>query len=217
MIRMVNVIATIPGTRADRIALATHYDTKRESRFRFVGASDAASSTAAVLELGRVMKAQSHEYTIELLFFDGEEAVIEWVGNDNTYGSRHYVDVAKKNGSLSSLKALVLLDMIGDRNLNIRRETTSTRWLNDVIWASAKKLGYTREFVDEDFAIGGDDHFPFLAAGVPAVDIIDFDYPAWHTAQDDLDHVSARSLQVVGDVILDAWPQIERRLSAAPR
>jgi len=105
--------------------------------------------------------------------------------------------------------------MIGDRNLNIRRESSSTRWLNDVIWASAKKLGYTREFVDEEFAIGGDDHFPFLAAGIPAVDIIDFDYPAWHTAQDDLDHVSARSLQVVGDVILDAWPQIERRLSAA--
>ena len=214
MIRMVNVIATIPGRRADRIALATHYDTKRESRFRFLGASDAASSTAAVLELGRVLKARQNDYTIELIFFDGEEAVIEWTGNDNTYGSRHYVQAARQNGTLAGLKALVLLDMIGDRNLNIRRESNSTRWLNDVIWAAAKQLGYTREFVDEDFAIGGDDHFPFLAAGVPAVDIIDFDYPAWHTAQDDLDHVSARSLQVVGDVILAAWPQIERRLSA---
>jgi Zn-dependent M28 family amino/carboxypeptidase len=214
MIRMVNLIATIPGRRPDRIALATHYDTKRESRFRFVGASDAASSTAAVLELGRVLKARQNDYTIELLFFDGEEAVIEWVGNDNTYGSRHYVQAARQNGSLAGLKALVLLDMIGDRNLNIRRESSGTRWINDVIWASAKKLGYTREFVDEEFAIGGDDHFPFLAAGIPAVDIIDFDYPAWHTAQDDLDHVSARSLQVVGDVILDAWPQIERRLAA---
>ena len=215
MIRMVNIIATIPGRRTDRIALATHYDTKREARFRFLGASDAASSTAAVLELGRIMKARQNDYTIELLFFDGEEAVIEWAGNDNTYGSRHYVQAARQNGSLATLEALVLLDMIGDRNLNIRRESTSTRWLNDAIWASAKKLGHTREFVDEEFAIGGDDHFPFLAAGVPAVDIIDFDYPAWHTAQDDLDHVSARSLQVVGDVILDAWPQIERRLASA--
>jgi len=215
LIRMVNIIATIPGRRPDRLALATHYDTKRESRFRFVGASDAASSTAAVLELGRLLKGRQNDYTIELLFFDGEEAVVEWVGNDNTYGSRHYVQAARQNGTLAGLKALVLLDMIGDRNLNIRRESSSTRWLNDVIWASAKKLGYTREFVDEEFAIGGDDHFPFLAAGIPAVDIIDFDYPAWHTAQDDLDHVSARSLQVVGDVILDAWPQIERRLSAA--
>ena len=210
-IRMVNLIATIPGRRPDRIALATHYDTKREQRFRFVGASDGASSTAAVLELARVLKSRQNDYTIELIFFDGEEAVIEWAGTDNTYGSRHYVQTAQKAGTLASLKALVLLDMIGDRNLNIKRESTSTRWLNDIIWASARKLGYTREFVDEDFAIGGDDHFPFLLAGVPAVDIIDFDYPAWHTAQDDLDRVGARSLQVVGDVVLDALPQIEKR------
>jgi Zn-dependent M28 family amino/carboxypeptidase len=211
-IRMVNVIATIPGTRRERIALATHYDTKLERRFRFVGASDGASSTAAVLELGRVLRGRQNDFTIELIFFDGEEAVVEWEGTDNTYGSRHYVQAAQKAGTLASLKALVLLDMIGDRNLNIRRELNSTRWLNDVVWASARRLGYTREFMDDDFAIGGDDHFPFLAAGVPAVDVIDFDYPAWHTRDDDLDRVSARSLQVVGDVVLDALPQIERRL-----
>jgi Zn-dependent M28 family amino/carboxypeptidase len=216
-IRMVNIIATIPGRRTDRIALATHYDTKREQRFRFVGASDGASSTAAVLELARVLKSRQNDYTIELIFFDGEEAVIEWAGTDNTYGSRHYVQTAQKAGTLASLKALVLLDMIGDRNLNISRESTSTRWLNDIIWASARKLGYTREFVDEDFTIGGDDHFPFLLAGVPAVDIIDFDYPAWHTAQDDLDRVGARSLQVVGDVVLDALPQIEKRVASTAR
>ena len=104
--------------------------------------------------------------------------------------------------------------MIGDRNLNIRRESNSTGWLNDIVWASARKLGYTREFVNQDFTVGGDDHMPFLAAGVPAIDIIDFDYPAWHTAQDDLDRVSARSLQVVGEVVLDALPQIEKRLAS---
>jgi Zn-dependent M28 family amino/carboxypeptidase len=103
--------------------------------------------------------------------------------------------------------------MIGDRNLNIRRESNSTAWLTDVIWASARTLGYAAHFLDEEFPTGGDDHFPFLAAGVPAVDVIDFDYPAWHTAQDDLDRVSARSLQVVGDVILDALPAIERRVA----
>lgn len=216
-VRMVNVIATLPGRRPERIALGTHYDTKLERRFRFVGASDGASSTAAVLELGRVLKGRQNELTIELIFFDGEEAVrTEWEGTDNTYGSRHYVDAAKRAGTLSTLRALVLLDMIGDRNLNIKREANSTQWLNDIIWASARRLGYNREFVDDDFAIGGDDHFPFLAAGVPAVDIIDFDYPAWHTAQDDLDHVSARSLQVVGDVVLDALPQIERRVVSTP-
>ena len=216
-VRMVNVIATLPGRRADRIALATHYDTKLEQRFRFVGANDGASSTAAVLEIGRVLKGRQNDYTIELIFFDGEEAVrTQWEGTDNTYGSRHYVRAAQQAGTLASLKALVLLDMIGDRNLNIRRESNSTGWLTDIIWASARQLGYTREFVEDEFAIGGDDHFPFLAAGVPAVDIIDFDYPAWHTRSDDLDHVSARSLQVVGDVVLGALPQIERRL-ASPR
>jgi Zn-dependent M28 family amino/carboxypeptidase len=214
---MVNVIATIPGRRPDRIALATHYDTKLFRELRFVGASDAASSTAAVLELARVLKARQNEFTIELLFFDGEEAVVDWYrNNDNTYGSRHYVETARKAGTLAGLKALVLLDMIGDRNLTIRRDSNSTRWLTDTIWASAEKLGYRANFLSEETTID-DDHMPFLRAGVPSVDIIDLDYPAWHTAQDDLDRVSARSLQIVGDVVLDALPQIERRLSTAPR
>ncbi|MSO81995.1 MAG: M28 family peptidase [Acidobacteria bacterium] len=215
-VRMVNVIATIPGRRPDRIALATHYDTKLFREFRFVGASDAASSTAAVLELGRTLKARQHDYTIELLFFDGEEAVVDWYrSNDNTYGSRRYVETAQTAGTLPGLKALVLLDMIGDRNLTIRRDSNSTRWLTDIVWASATKLGYRANFLAEDTTID-DDHMPFVRAGIPSVDIIDLDYPAWHTAQDDLDRVSARSLQVVGDVVLDALPQIERRLSSPP-
>jgi len=214
-VRMVNVVATIPGRRADRIALATHYDTKLFREFRFVGASDGASSTAAVLELGRVLKGRQNDYTIELLFFDGEEAVVDWYrNNDNTYGSRRYVQTAQKAGTLAGLKALVLLDMIGDRNLTIRRDSTSTRWLTDIIWASAARLGYRAYFLQEDTTID-DDHVPFVKAGVPAVDIIDLDYPAWHTAQDDLDRVSARSLQIVGDVVLDAIPQIEKRLASS--
>ena len=142
-LRMVNLVATIPGRRPERIALATHYDTKLFREFRFVGASDGASSTAAVLELGRVLKARQNEFTIELLFFDGEEAVVDWNrNNDNTYGSRRYVETAQKAGTLGGLKALVLLDMIGDRNLTIRRDSNSTPWLTDIIWASAAKLGY---------------------------------------------------------------------------
>lgn len=213
-VRMVNVIGTIPGRRADRIALATHYDTKLFREFRFVGASDGASSTAAVLELGRVLKGRQNDYTIELLFFDGEEAFVDWYrNNDNTYGSRHYVQAAQKAGTLSGLKALVLLDMIGDRNLTIRRDSNSTRWLTDIIWASAAKLGYRSYFLNEETTID-DDHMPFLRAGVPAVDVIDLEYPAWHTPQDTLDAVSARSLQIVGDVVLDALPQIEKRLAS---
>ena len=214
-VRMVNIIATIPGRRADRIVLATHYDTKLFREFRFVGASDGASSTAAVLELGRVLKAQPNEFTIELVFFDGEEAVVEWRAGDNTYGSRHYVEAAQKAGTLGTLKAFVLLDMIGDRNLNIRRDSNSAKWLTDVVWASARKLGYASSFPNDETTID-DDHMPFVHAGVPSLDIIDLDYPAWHTVQDDLDHVSARSLQVVGDVVLDALPDIQKRLASAP-
>jgi len=215
-LRMVNLVATIPGRRPERIALATHYDTKLFREFRFVGASDGASSTAAVLELGRVLKARQNEFTIELLFFDGEEAVVDWNrNNDNTYGSRRYVETAQKAGTLGGLKALVLLDMIGDRNLAIRRDSNSTPWLTDIIWASGAKLGYRAYFLSEETTID-DDHMPFVRAGVPSVDIIDLDYAAWHTAQDDLDRVSARSLQIVGEVVLDAIPQIERHLAATP-
>ena len=205
VIKMTNVIATIPGRRPERIALATHYDTKLFREFRFVGASDGASSTAAVLELGRVLKARQNDYTIELLFLDGEEAVnTEWRDPDNTYGGRYYVRRREAGGRPGRAQGALLLDMIGDRNLGIRREANSTRWLADIVWTSAAKLGYSTTFIPQDIGQIEDDHLPFLAAGVPSVDIIDLDYPQWHTAQDDLDHVSARSLQIVGDVVLDA-------------
>ena len=212
-IKMVNLIATIPGRRPDRIILASHFDTKLFREFRFVGASDGASSTAALIELARVIKGRGQlPFTIELLFLDGEEAIGEWQGTDNTYGSRYYVDAARKSGSLKSLRALVLLDMIGDRNLTIRRESNSTRWLTDIVWGVARKLGH-RAFMDEETTVE-DDHIPFLKAGVPALDIIDLDYPAWHTAQDTLDAVGARSLQVVGDVVVASLPLIEAHLAS---
>jgi len=211
-IKMVNLIATIAGQRPDRIVLASHFDTKIFRDFRFVGASDGASSTAALLELGRVLKARPQlPFTIELLFLDGEEATGEWQGTDNTYGSRHYVAAAGQAGTLKSLRALILLDMIGDRQLNMRREQNSTPWLTAIIWNTAKKLGHGAQFLDEVTPIE-DDHIPFLKAGVPAVDLIDLDYPAWHTAQDTLDNVAARSLQIVGDVVVAALPEIEQRL-----
>lgn len=214
-VKMVNIIATIPGQRSDRIVFASHFDTKLFRDLRFVGASDGASSTAALLELGRVIKARGQlPFTIELLFLDGEEAVVEWQGTDNTYGSRYYVEAARKSGSLKSLRALILLDMIGDRNLTIRRESNSTRWLTDIVWGAAKKLGH-RAFMDEETTVE-DDHIPFVKAGVPSLDIIDLDYPQWHTAQDTLDAVGARSLQVVGETVVAALPEIEARLLKNP-
>jgi glutaminyl-peptide cyclotransferase len=210
-VKMVNLIATIPGKSADRIVLGSHFDTKLFRDLRFVGASDGASSTAALIELGRVIKARGQlPFSIELLFLDGEEAVVEWQGNDNTYGSRYYVEAARKSGALKTLRAFILLDMIGDRNLTIRRESNSTRWLTDIVWGTAKKLGH-RAFMDEETAVE-DDHLPFVKAGVPSLDIIDLDYPQWHTAEDTLDAVGARSLQVVGETVVAALPQIEARL-----
>ena len=211
-IHMVNLIATIPGTSKNRIVIAGHFDTKRYREFRFVGANDGGSSTAFLIEMARVLKTRRHALTIELLFLDGEEAVGEWQGTDHTYGSRHYVQVAKRDGSLASLKALLLVDMIADRDLRIRRDQNSTSWLTDIVWNAARtqKLG---EYFPNDRTEIEDDHLPFIEAGVPALDIIDLEYDAWHTPLDTLDAVSARSLQVVGDVLLAALPQIEQRLS----
>ena len=208
---MANVIATIPGRRPQRIAIASHFDTKLFREIRFVGASDGASSTAALLELARALKTRQNEFTIELLFFDGEEAVVEWSRSDSTYGSRYYVDAARKAGTLKDLRALVLLDMIGDKDLVIRRDSASTPWLVDLVWAAAARIGHRGVFSNELTAVD-DDHMPFITAGIPAVDIIDLDYPAWHTAADTVENVSARSLQIVGDVVLAALPDIESKL-----
>lgn len=209
-IEMVNLIVRLPGRRTDRILFTGHYDTKLFKDQVFVGASDGASSAAFLIELARVLKDQAREFTYEFVWFDGEEAVVEWQGLDHTYGSRYYVQAAQKANALASIKAMILVDMIGDRDLRIRREQRSTAWLKDIIWGTAKRLGHGGVFLDEETPIE-DDHVPFLDAGVPAVDLIDLEYPAWHTPADTLEKVSARSLQIVGDVLLAALPEIEKR------
>ncbi len=212
-IPMVNLIATIPGARPERIAVTGHYDTKLFKEFRFVGANDGGSSTALLIELARVVKARQNAFTIELIFFDGEEATLrDWGGTDHTYGSQYYVDSGRKAGTLSGLKAMVLVDMIAERSQRFMRETNSTEWLTDIIWSTARKLGHGSIFVNASTPIE-DDHIPFLKAGVPSADIIDLDYPAWHTAGDTLDQTSARSLQVVGDVVVASLAPIEARLA----
>jgi len=210
--RMVNLIARIPGASPDRIVFAGHYDTKLFREFRFVGANDAGSSTAFLIEWARVLKSRPNAFTSELLFLDGEESLrTDWLDPDNRYGSRHYVRTAQHDGSVKQIRAMILVDMIGERDPRFKRESESTRWLEDLIWRAAKRLKHGEVFVDEEMAIE-DDHYPFLRAGVPAVDIIDLDYGPWHTAGDTLDKVSARSLQVVGEVLLDALPEIEKKL-----
>ena len=212
-IPMVNLVATIPGTRRERIAITGHYDTKLFREFRFVGANDGGSSTAFLIELARVLKARQNTFTIELIFFDGEEATLrDWGQTDHIYGSQYYVDSGRKAGTLGSLRAMILVDMIADRSQRFMREANSTEWITDIIWSSARKLGYGSIFVNAATPIE-DDHIPFLKAGVPSADIIDLDYPAWHTEADTLDQTSARGLQVVGDVVLASLAPIEARLS----
>jgi glutaminyl-peptide cyclotransferase len=221
-INMVNLIVRLPGKRTDRVLITGHYDTKLFKEFAFVGASDGASSAAMLIELARVLKTRPREFTYEFVWFDGEEAVcFDWSecgrpGNpDNTYGSRYYVDAARKANALTSVKAMILLDMVGARDLKLRKDTgMSTAWLIDLFWSTARKMGHAATFLDLDGPVGGDDHEPFFKAGIPTIDLIDLnDYPQWHTKDDDLAHVSARSLQIVGDVVLAALPDVEKRLA----
>ena len=211
-IRMVNIRATLPGQEhgKGRIVIGGHYDTKLFHEFPFVGANDGGSSAAFLLELARALKGRANALPIELLFLDGEEAIGEWAGTDHTYGSRYYVEQARRSGTLNEIRAFVLVDMIGDRDLGMKREQNSTPWLTDAIWSAARHLKRP-EFLDETTPVE-DDHEEFLAAGVPSVDIIDLDYPAWHRPEDRLDQVAAGSLQAVGDVLLAALPTIEMRL-----
>ena len=185
-IEMVNLIVRLAGKRPEKILITGHYDTKFFRDQVFVGANDGGSSGAFLIELARVLKDKPREWTYELVWFDGEEAFcFGWTecgttaSPDNTYGSRYYVKQAQEAKAIASLKAMILVDMIGDRDLVIKREQNSTTWLKDVIWAAAKRVGHGGTFVDVETDIE-DDHFPFLKAGVQAVDIIDLEYPAWH-------------------------------------
>ena len=218
-VHMVNIRATLPGQIAGkgRIVIGGHYDTKPFKEFAFVGASDAASSAAFLLEMARALRGRQNALPIELLFLDGEEAVCKgWddcdtPGNpDHTYGSRYYAQQEKQAGTAKDVRAFILVDMIADRDLDISREQNSTPWLTDAIWSTARRLNRP-EFLSQTLPIE-DDHLEFLEVGIDSVDIIDLDYAAWHTAADDLQHVSAKSLQAVGDVVVAALPLIETRL-----
>ena len=209
---MVNIRAIRPGAKPSGIAVTGHYDTKVFDNARFVGADDGGSSAAWLLEFARCTSGLKLQNSLEFVFFDGEEAVVEWTDEDSVYGSRYDVDRRARNRSLPDLKAMILVDMIGDKNLNIRKESQSTGWLKDIIWNTAESIGYRKEFPKDQIDIE-DDHLPYLKANVPAVDLIDFDYPYWHKPEDTLDKVSAHSLKIVGDVVYLSLPEIDQRLS----
>ena len=212
-LRMANVVAVIPGRRADVILIGGHYDTKWFSDRRFVGANDGGSSAAFLIELARQLARTPSDFTYWIVFFDGEEARLSWTATDSLYGSRRMAAELARSERLP--RAVIVVDMIGDRDLTIRREVFSTGALTDLIWKAATRLGYDRHFLPASMPVE-DDHAPFLRAGVPAALLIDFDFPPWHTEDDTLDKVSPQSLKVVGDVLLEALPSIERWLLSSP-
>jgi len=214
-IAMRNIIAKFPGkgnagSPPRAIAITGHFDTKYYPGRHFVGASDGGSSTGMLLEFARVLTGEPRIDDIYLVFFDGEEAVGEWTETDSVYGSRHIADKWRRDGTLGRLKALINLDMIGDKNLNIRQEMNSTPFLRKLVWSTAAELGYQAYFPNEAIATD-DDHMPFIRMGAPAIDIIDFDYPPWHTDQDTMDKLSPKSLEIVGTVILEVVHRLERQ------
>jgi len=221
--KMANIVGEIAGETKTLILLGSHYDTKYYKDMYFIGANDPATSVATLLEIGRVLGSikEKPNVTYRLVFFDGEEAFCEgWddCGSsnspDNTYGSRHYVSLLRERSELQNTRALILLDMMGYKNLELGRDTSSTRWLQDIIWQTGRELGHSKIFVDREEGIGGDDHEPFLRAGVDAVDIIQLTtYPYWHKADDTIDKVSAQSMKIVGETVLASLPKIVDKVS----
>jgi len=213
-IPMDNLIAKFRGSRRATVIVAGHYDTKRFDEFRFLGANDGGSSAALLVELARVLAARRNALNYWLVFFDGEEAVREWSATDSLYGSRHLVEKLSASGELSRIQALILVDMIGDAQLRIPRESSSTPWLSDLVFNLAQGLGYSRYFVNSQRAID-DDHIPFINAGVSAVDLIDSfligpKNSYWHTAKDTLDHCSPQSLTIMGRVVTATLIELEK-------
>jgi glutaminyl-peptide cyclotransferase len=208
---MKNIVVKIPGNSPDIVLFLTHYDTKRLPNF--VGADDGGSSTGVALELARLLCSRKNALTMWIAFLDGEEAFnLTWQNPDNTYGSRELAARMALSGDLARTKAVILADMIGSRDLRIKRDASSTSWLTDLVWSTASRLGYGNIFVSSETSVQ-DDHVPFLSRHVPAVDIIDLEIPYWHTPQDTLDKLSPRSLAVVGHVLIAVVPQLEQKFA----
>ncbi len=220
--KMANIAAELPGETKNTILIASHYETKYYKDMRFVGANDPAASVGTLLEIGRVLGSMSIKprFSYRLVFFDGEEAFCEnWDDcdnegrPDNTYGSRHYVMYLSEKKELETIRAMILLDMIGYTKLELGRDTLSTKWLQDIIWQTGRELGYQKIFVEREEGVGGDDHEPFLQAGIPAVDLIQLTtYPYWHKADDTIDKISAESMKIVGTTVLASLPKIADKI-----
>lgn len=213
-IAMENIVAKFPGKSGKAVVITGHYDTKRIPMVHFVGANDGGSSTGFLLEFARVAAKLQHPDDLYIVFFDGEEAVGNWSDTDSLYGSRHLVEKWSADGTLSKIKALINVDMIGDKDLDILNDGNSSQSLRDLVATVAAHLGDAKYFHKEITGID-DDHMPFINAGVNAIDLIDFSYGPnntyWHTDQDTMDKLSPHSFQVIGDVVAGVVTELERQ------
>ena len=209
-VAMKNIIVKFPGKSRRAIAITGHYDTKPFANRNFVGANDGGSSTGVLLELVQALAGQPRTDDVYVVFFDGEEAFGQWTDTDSVYGSRHLAEAWKKDGSWVRFKALINVDMIGDKNLDILEDTNSDVSLRRLVWSAAASLGYQKYFTTKTEPMD-DDHMPFVRLGVPSLDVIDFDYPPWHEDSDTLDKISAASLEIVGKTMLEAIKRLERQ------
>jgi len=218
---MRNFIVRFPGKKDGVIVLATHYETNYWLRnINYVGANDSGSTTGLLLAIADQLRVETaggkklDGYSVWLLFDDGEEAIQSWTDSDSTYGTKHLAAKWARDGTLSKIKAFILADMIGDKDLDIQHDTNSTDWLVALVRQAAKKFGYDKHFFKMDEPIS-DDHLPFVQRGVPSIDIIDLDYGPndsyHHTAQDTMDKISAHSLTIDGDVFMETIRLINLR------
>jgi len=217
-----NFIVRFPGKKDGVIVLATHYETNYWLRnINFVGANDGGSTTGLLMAIADRLHEQTaggkklDGYSVWLVFDDGEESIQPtWTDSDSTYGTRHLAAKWGRDGTLGKIKAFVLADMIGDKDLDIQHESQSTGWLVDLVRKAAKKFGYDRYFFQTEETVS-DDHLPFVRRGVPSIDVIDLDYGPnnsyHHTAQDTLDKISAKSLTIDGDVFMETIRLIDLR------
>ena len=208
---MKNILVKISGEKPGVILLGTHYDTLL-SVPNFVGADDGGSSTALMLELARLLCPKRGKYAVWIAFFDGEEAMKQWSGTDSRYGSRQMAAKLAMSGDLKKVKAFLLADIVGGRDAQFMRETSSTPDLINVFWNTAHKLGYTALFRDATTE-AQDDHDAFLDRHVPSLDVIgDFiNNGYWHTPEDNLDKISAKTLALVGHVFLESIKELQSR------
>jgi Zn-dependent M28 family amino/carboxypeptidase len=212
-VAMRNFIVRFPGKKDGAIVLATHYETNYPLRtINFVGANDGGSTTGLLLAIADKLRLQTaggkklDGYSVWLLFDDGEEAIQSWTDSDSTYGTKHLAAKWGRDGTLSKIKAFILTDMIGDKDLDIARESQSTPWLVDLVRQAVKKSGYEKYFFKQEMNVQ-DDHLPFVKRGVPSIDLVDLDYGPnnsyHHTSKDTMDKISSHSLTIDGDVILE--------------